>query len=299
MDLNKDQPEKKVLTPSSTNAANLKMKGFVPITDSNSLESKDSNFIFFFGKPSIGKSVILASMMYYMNARAGTLRPKKTTPNTHEAEVLFFDMLDNIKRGILPKRSTVDQVTRIDMIFEPKNTAKKVQPVSLTFLEMSGEDLQMVRRGGSFNTSIDEYLNADIPLSFILVTDFDNADEDDSLMLSFLNELEKKPRKFTRINAILLVAKWDKSGQMNVPSGEHLEDFIASHMPMTNNQMDQYELTKSFYTVGNVQKDDKGGEQLSELNLGTAKMLTEWLYESITGVDLNYPGTFWEQLFRR
>ena len=26
-------------------------------------------------------------------------------------------------------------------------------------------------------------------------------------------------------------------------------------------------------------------------------MLTQWLYKSIAGIDIDYPGTFWERLF--
>ena len=299
--LNSNQPEKKVLTPSSSDSfstpTNGKDNGFVSIANKGPLESKDSNFIFFFGKPSVGKSVILASMLYHMNAQAGTLRPRLSTPNTKEAEVLLFDMLDNIRRGILPKRTTVDQVTRLDLIFEPNNKSKKVKPINLTFLEISGENLQQVRRGGSFHRSIDEYLNASIPLNFFLVTDYENADDDDSLMIAFLNELEKKSRQFKKVNAILIVAKWDKSGDEGIPNEEVLNDFIASHMPMTNNQIDNYELSKTYYTVGKVIEDEQGGQRLSQLNLETAKMLSEWLYQSITGVDINHEGGFWERLF--
>lgn len=298
----KNNPKRKILTPTSATMSPVSSSngnGSIPLAGSNSLAEKDSNYIFFFGKPSIGKSVILASMLYHMNAQAGSIRPKHSTPNTKDAEVLLFDLLHNIKKGILPKRSTVDAVTRIDLVFEPNNTSKKVKPVNLTFLEMSGENLQQVRRGGSFHRSIDEYLNADIPLNFLLVTDYENADEDDSLMFSFLNELEKKNRRYKNANAILIIAKWDKSGSMRIPSPEALDDFILDHMPMTNNQINNYCLYKTYYTVGEVETTDDGEQRLVQLNLATAKMLTEWLYQNITGVDMNHPGNFWQGLFSK
>jgi hypothetical protein len=296
-----DNPEKVLISPSSNslNQAPTNNGEFIPITGTNPIVMQDSNFVFFFGKPSIGKSVILASMMYYMNARAGSLRPRRDSPNTKEAEVLYFDMLDDLRRGKLPRRSTQMQVTQLNFVFEPNNTSKKVRPINLTFLEMSGEDLQKVRRGGSFDRKIDEYLNAEIPINFILVTDYDNIDDDDSLMISFLNEIEKKSRRFSMVNAILLVSKWDKSGDTNAPDEDYLNNFIAEHMPMTNTQMDNYQLYKSYYTIGKIgeKKDDEGNELIERLNLSTAKMLSEWLYKGITNVDLNYRGTFWERLF--
>ena len=300
MELNKNPQEKKVLTPriqAEETTTNNITDEFVDISDSSSLSSKDSNFIFFFGNASTGKSVILASMLYHMNARAGAIRPKRNSPNTKEAEVLLFDLLDNIRKGILPARTTVNQVTRLDMVFEPNNKSKKVKPIDLTFLEMAGDDHMKIRRGGSYHRSIEEYLNSDIPLNFILVTDYNTAKEDDSLMFSFFNELERKGRSFRSVNAILVIAKWDKSGSMGVSSEEHLADFIQRNMPMTNQKMDTYGLAKTFYTVGSVEKNQKGEDRLLELNLSTAKVLTDWLYESITNVSLDYEGTFWERIF--
>jgi hypothetical protein len=301
MEPNNIPQQKKVLTPivapvleTSMYAANDE---YIAISDSSSLSSKDSNFIFFFGNASTGKSVILASMLYHMNAREGVIRPKRNSPNTKEAEVLLFDFLDNIRKGILPARTTVNQVTRLDMVFEPNNKSKKVKPIDLTFLEMAGEDHMKIRRGGTFHRSIEEYLNSDIPLNFILVTDYNTAKEDDSLMFSFFNELERKGRNFKSVNAILVIAKWDKSGAMGVSSEEHLADYIQRNMPMTNQKMDTYGLSKTFYTVGSVEKNENGEDRLQELNLSTAKVLTNWLYESITNVSLDYEGTFWERLF--
>jgi hypothetical protein len=241
--------------------------------------------------------VILASMLYYMNAFTGTVRPKLSTPNTREAEVLLYDMLDGLKRGILPSRTVKDQVMRIDLVLDPNNKSKKVKPISLTFLEMSGENLQEVRRGGDFHKDINEYLNADIPITFLLVTDYENAAEDDTLMISFLRKLEGERRKFKSVNAILIITKWDKSGSPTVQSEEHLDNFIQSQMPLTSNQINTYELFKTYYTVGQVVQGKDGNDHLDQLSLATAGKLTEWLYESITGIDINDEGTWWERLF--
>lgn len=289
--------EKKILTPSDNIQSSTfsKREDFVPI--SSSLDDNDSNFVFSFGETQIGKSVILASVLFYMNARAGTIRPKLSTPLTQEAETLLYDMLDDLKRGILPKRTTVEQVTRLDLIFEPNNKSKKVKPISLTFLEMAGDDLVKVRRGGSLHKSIDEYLNAEIPINFFLVTDYEKAPHNDNLMISFLRKLEGERRRYKRVNAILIVTKWDKSGNMRPRSEDEFNAFVREHMPMTNNQIDNYELFKTYYTVGEVINDGEGSERLTQLNLDTAKLLTEWLYEGITGIDINYEGTFWERLF--
>lgn len=295
---NKNNTEKKILTPIDSSSPLKRNDGFIPISaDNNSIDNKDSNYVFFFGKPQIGKSVILASLLYQMNAYLGTIRPKMDTPNSQQAKVLLFDMLDNLKRGILPTRTAINTVTEIDLIFEPNNKSKKVTPINLTFLEMSGENLKEVRRGGTLIDSIDVFLQANIPITFILVTDFKNADDDDALMVSFLHYLEEKSRKFKQVNAILVIAKWDISGKSNAPHEDYLNSFIRDRMPMTNGQIDNYEFFKTYYSIGEFIIDEEGKEKLAQLNLTSAKILSEWLYESITGISINYEGTFWERLF--
>jgi DNA replication protein DnaC len=72
MEPNNIPQEKKILTPIAPvqeTPTSAIIDEFVAISDSSSFSSKDSNFIFFFGNASTGKSVILASMLYHMNAR--------------------------------------------------------------------------------------------------------------------------------------------------------------------------------------------------------------------------------------
>lgn len=262
---------------------------------SNEVKNKDSNFVFFFGTSESGKSVILSSMLYYLKSQAGDLRPKKGSPNTTEAEVLLSDFFENISQGILPSRTTRDKVTRLDLVFEPNNKSKKIQPINLTFLETSGENHNEIRRGGSYHSSIESYLNGKIPLTFIIVTSYDKAHKDDNLINNFFDILEKKEKNLRSINVILVVSKWDKSGKMGVDSIEELDDFVKVKLKMTNMRLNTFGLSKTFYTIGDVQS--KNGEQkIAMLSLATAEVLSKWLYESIHGLPLDYEGTFWERL---
>lgn len=285
------------LKPLSFDLRNDVQEDFVPIakTISNDIKNKESNFVFFFGTAESGKSVILSSMLYYLRSYAGVLRPKLGTPNSREANVLLSDFFENIRQGILPNRTTRDQVTRLDLVFEPNNRSKRVVPIDLTFLETSGENHKDIRRGGSYHSSIETFLNANIPLTFIIVTSYESAYKDDSLINEFLDELERKGKNLKSVNAILVISKWDKSGRMDVESAEALDSFIADHLPMTSQRIDTYGLSKTYYTVGSVQ-NTTGNERISLLNLSTAEVLSKWLYRSIAGYDLDYEGTFWERL---
>ncbi len=285
------------LKPLSFDFQNDTKTDFVPIakTISNDIRNKESNFIFFFGTAESGKSVILSSMLYYLRSYAGVLRPKLGTPNSKEANVLLSDFFENIRQGVLPNRTTRDQVTRLDLVFEPNNRSKRVVPIDLTFLETSGENHNDIRRGGSYHSSIETFLNANIPLTFIIVTSYETAYKDDSLINEFLDELERKGKNLKSVNAILVISKWDKSGRMDVESAEALDAFISEHLPMTSQRIDTYGLSKTYYTIGSIQ-NTTGNEKIDLLNLSTAEVLAKWLYRSITGYDLDYEGTFWERI---
>jgi len=270
---------------------------YVPLSKGTATEikNKDSNFVFFFGTAESGKSVILSSMLYYLSSQAGVLRPKLGTPDTKEAQVLLSDFFENIRQGILPNRTTRDQVTRLDLVFEPNNKSKKVPPINLTFLETSGENHNEIRRGGSYHSSIESYLNANVPLTFIVVTSYDTAHKDDTLINEFLDELERKGKNLKSVNVILVVSKWDKSGRMDVANEDELNSFINERLSRTSQRIDTYGLSKTYYTIGNIQNSN-GSEKITLLSLSTAEVLSKWLYESIAGFPLDYEGTFWERI---
>lgn len=258
------------------------------------IKNQDSNFIFFFGTAESGKSVILSSMLYALRTKFGVLRPKIGTRNSKEATVLLADFFENIRKGILPGRTSRDQVTRMDLVFEPNNKSKKVFPINLTFLETSGENHNEIRRGGDFHSSIDQYLRANIPLTFILVTSYTTAHQEDAILSEFLYRLEEKSKNLKATNVVLVISKWDKSGNQET-SSEELEFFIKERLPMTNSLLDTYGLSRTYYTIGELQKVN-GEERIVELNLNTAEILSKWLYKSIAKIPVDYQGTFWENI---
>lgn len=286
-----------ILKPISFDTRNETKSDFVPLANAktNDIKDKDSNFIFFFGVGESGKSVILSSILYYLSSQAGVLRPKLGTPNSKEAQGLLSDFFENIRQGVLPNRTTRDQVTRLDLIFEPNNKSKKVPPINLTFLETSGENHKDISRGGTYHSSIEAYLNANIPLTFIIVTSYETAHKEDTLINEFLDELERKGKNLKSINVILVISKWDKSGRTDVSNEEELENFINERLPRTNNRINSYELNKTYFTIGSIENNGNG-ERITLLNLAPAEVLSNWLYESIVGYPLDYEGTFWERI---
>ena len=270
---------------------------FVPTSNGSTttVKNKDSNFVFFYGTSASGKSVILSAILYYLNSYAGVLRPKLGSPNSREAQVLLADFFENIKKGILPSRSTRDQVTRLDFVFDPNNKSAKVPSVNISFLETAGENHNEISRGGKYHDSVEAYLKSDIPLNFIIVTSYDRAHNEDSKIVEFLDYLERAGKNLKNVNVLLVISKWDKSGSMGVENEQHLENFISERLSMTNNRIDTYNLNKTYFTIGNIQKQGDI-EKITLLNLESAEVIAKWLYSNITGYDLDYEGTFWEKI---
>lgn len=283
--------------PSSNNFDDEEEDSFVRVTKGNDsfIKDKNSNFVFFYGTSQSGKSVILSAMLYYLNSYAGVLKPRAGSPNSRDAQVLLADFFENIKKGILPSRSTRDQVTRLDFLFDPNNKSAKVHPVHLSFLETNGENHNEISRGGRYHQSIESYLDEDIPLNFIIVTAYDKAHNEDAKIVEFLDYLERKGKSLKNINILLVISKWDKSGSLGVENEQQLENFIAERLSMTNNRIDTYHLSKTYFTIGNIE-NTAAGERITMLNLQTAELIAKWLYSNITGYDLDYEGTFWERI---
>lgn len=289
--------DSETLKPISIETNEGNQRSSVPLsgTATNEIRNRDSNFVFFFGNPQSGKSVILSSLLYHLSSQVGVLRPIIGNPNSQEVQTLLYDFYENIRQGFLPERTTVGKVLEIDLVFEPNNKSKKVGPVNLTFLEASGEDLSAIRRGGNFQSHISKYLSSNVPLTFIIVTSYDTADQDDTLINEFLDELERRERNLRPVNIILVISKWDLSGRMDVESSEELNNFITNNLRRTSQRFDANELSKTFYTIGNIESMD-GKQKITLLNLETAGILSNWLYESITGYPLDFEGTIWEKI---
>jgi hypothetical protein len=279
---------------SSTDQIDLE---FVPIsnTSGNEIINRDSNFVFFFGVSGSGKSVILSSILYYLSSQAGVLRPKNGTPNTKEAKVLLADFLENISKGILPDRTVKDLVTRIDLTFEPNNKSKKVNPIDLTFLETAGGNHSDISRGNQYHSSIEKYLNSNIALNIIIVTSYDSAHKEDSLIYEFLNYLNENGAQKQYVNILLVISKWDLSGKGNVSSQDELESFVTERLPMTNNRINAYNFSKTYFTIGKISSSGQT-EKVTSLNLKSAENISKWLYKSIVGYPIDYEGTFWERI---
>lgn len=268
----------------------------VPVIENieEDIQNKDSDFILFFGSAYSGKSVILASLLYYLKTKEGVLEINPKRVHTAEERRLISDFLDKLRIGELPERTTLDKVTQLDFIFKPNNKSKKVRPLNLSFLETAGDNNYQIRRGGSFHISIDSYLDSNISLTIILVTSYENASKEDTFIDEFLNTLKEKTN-LKALKIILVISKWDMSSKMKVLNENELETFVKKNLPITHSAINTYGMAKTYYTIGEVSEID-GRKRITKLNLYTAEKLSKWIYKSIVRFPLDYEGTFWERI---
>ena len=90
-----------------------------------------------------------SDILYYYGTQAGALGPKLDTQNTKPAKALLYEWFTKLKKGMLPDRSPLNQLTRLDFVFKPNNKSKKVTPINLTFLETAGGNHSDISRGGN------------------------------------------------------------------------------------------------------------------------------------------------------
>ncbi len=261
------------------------------------LTNRQTTFIFLFGKPAAGKTHLMASLIHYMKTcELGDLILSNN--NLRDSHLLFQDMFKSIQTGTYLNRTAAqiggtEPPTEIDLIFRPKDT--RLPEMRFTFLEMSGENLEMVQvRGNNQQTgrlpdSIETYLNCpNLNLNFFLLSSHESATYDSQLIDSFLDYLVQKDEKFDRYKYLLAITKWDTY------KGEYKNDyeaFIEKIMPQVYHRLIRAGSPNALtsYSLGTFQKNHENGHEtdiLVKADYTHAAAVTAWMYKNITGKPL-------------
>lgn len=269
-----------------------------------SLQERKTNFVFLFGRPGSGKTAIISSLCHFMGTHpSGALEVR----NKSNQEGMFFlkEIFQKGREGLFLERTARNKITEIDLKYTPKKPKKSM---NLTFLEMSGEDLNKVElkrdhinggaKGGILPDNIDIYLKCPrIKMVFLMVTEQSRAREDDVFMFEFLDYLRKKQKNFYKPKVLLLVSKWDQYG------GKYKNDigaFVASQMKLTNNLLTQIDGSISYYTVGDVievQNEQATEAMIAQFDARQADVVKRWLYQAITNRSIPKQGDSWWSRF--
>ena len=242
-----------------------------------------TNFIFLFGKQGVGKTAILASLLYYLNTEChyGNLE-KRGDPDGQR-------VLETIRQPIalhrFPARTTLGDVWALECLFMPSGNRRHLSKLPLTFLEMDGQSLSSVSVMGSgrLPPDIDIYFKAgNLSLTFLMVTSHHEAQQDDHLMVEFLDYISQKSPRFRDARVLLLITKWD-----TYPGLENVGDFLKRKMPSTYRRLAKATNAYGVFSLGLVDENAGGDPYIHEYDSRPARNVFEWIYRTLTGKKLN------------
>jgi hypothetical protein len=253
------------------------------------------NVVFMFGHPRTGKTTVLGTIIESMSqpsmgqfwihgANGGVFAP---------GFELATRVQEQLKRKEFPSQSE-HSVFQVLTRFQPFSGPE----LELLFLETSGENLINVAfrsEGKAGVATLQDFLTIkNLQLSFILLTSWQRAKEDDQLLNRFLSLLNDK-RSDLAGRVILLVTQWD-----SFPNPE--ADFSAwarDSLPLTYNKIQLAGNTIFPFSVGEVDTL-RGISHISALDTHAGQDLYAKIYEIYTGVSSVRPKnakSWWRKLF--
>lgn len=252
----------------------------------------NTNFVFMFGDAASGKSAIFSSLMYYMSATPtiGTISnlglgsPERK--NFTQQAIRYM-----AQKQFLPATRT-NYVNLAGGVFKPAanpHVKDHLKSVSLTFMEMSGEDLSSIVIDDderNFPKHIDLYLgDPELKLTFVLVVSHDTIKHDKDLLFSeFIHFVRDRDDRFKETGFLLLISKWDI-----YKNDLSEQEFIQKHMPLTYAQLSVNSSAMASYSVGKTATNTDDERFIVTLDEKSPRRVLRWLYKTITGVDFLQP----------
>ncbi len=243
------------------------------------LQDRDSTYVFLFGKQQAGKTVLISSLIYHMGVdQDGALETRRRHDNLKGAAYLK-SLYKSVREGYFMDRTSVGALYELDLAYVPN---KPRVPMNLTFLEMSGEDLSKVELSrhsmGKLPDNIDVFMNCpDIDLIFLLVAAYDEAAEQDAMMIDFLDYLREKKPDFNSSNILLVISKWDRYDGIYK---EDVESFVKEKMPLLYSRIKGESGSIARFSIGQVSESN---DHIIRLNEERPNAIKRWLYKTITG----------------
>jgi len=230
---------------------------------------KNTNYIFTFGNVGVGKSTIMASIAKLLKE---TTVLHLNTENSIGNSTLIAGWVSKLDKCKFPPRSRMGSIIEVDLAAELIHSEEK-ELMKLTFLEMSGEDLNNVsvtQSEGGLEEKFRDYIQAS--KICLIVTDVENAQEDDLLIWQFLNLLTNWNNNVESVG--LIISKWDM-----LENDYNLENFVKENMSQSYNWLFSAFIpdTKVFkFSIGKTDED-----AITEINLNDCKNIVKWIHEKI------------------
>lgn len=232
---------------------------------------KKTNYIFTFGNIGVGKSTLMTALSKVFFTKT-VLHINPTNPDG--TRVLVTEWLENLNKSEFPPKTRLGEIIQIDIGAE--FTRGEGETIKLTFLEMSGEDLVKVdMREKEEKGVLGDQFVAFIKVAkvFLVVTDYNRAQEDDMLIWQFFNTLTAYGADISKVG--LIISKWDLNRK-----SYGLEEFVSKKMPQTLTWLHSEEMEQSrvfSFTIGETEED-----RILQLSLKDSEEIIRWLHECLT-----------------
>lgn len=271
---------------------------------------KDRLYVFMFGKPQAGKSVILSGLLRFLETDDSVT----FDVDLRDMDQASTNKLHELKSSIKERRfvSGTDALKQDSSVWElkgtitPSNPSKRLPPLKVAFLELAGEDLRKIIVGdrsyaGNFDPRILHYLtsweNVD-NMCFFMVAPADEAGEHEDALTGMFQYMSSKDMR--EAPTIVMLSKWDKLGSSAQEKGK-LRNIIKTEMPSTWQQIRDMkrDVATMRFSIGKELEDGK-----ITYDSADSKNLARRLYVIGTGLkrdpwDVEESGGWFSRIFAR
>lgn len=251
------------------------------------LIKSNTTVVFTFGNIGAGKTTLLISLYEYLFQHIGVDLNSHGNPDGIKYLVECAGELRDDNK--LPPVTTTQTIKEVDWMFE-LNKKKSV----FTFLDMAGEDLDLVNpRGsipssnsasrGSLHAEITKYLESGkLPVILFCIIDYERSSKDNELNHIFLNYI----KGFERLNisgAAIIVTKWDKNPERN----KDIQAFINKNAIATLTSLKSIVDEPYIFPFSIGELDPEDPQKVKSLNLTYCKPILQFLHST----SINKPET--------
>lgn len=234
---------------------------------------ENTNYVFMYGAPGVGKSSLLASMCFYLQ-QSDYIRLRKNITSREEFNLLRQEWLERYAEMQYPPVSRRGDIFEIDIGIQ-KVGSDSVLP--LTFLEVSGEDLRLLEnrfydeKGEAMVVSFVDYIKRSKMVLLVTSPETMRKDEysfDEFFELMIKNDVSKPVG--------IVVTKIDHF----VNKEELFEDYFKRNMPSTYKWIDSGDVegTRVFKYSSGCPKVGVPYQIESYPDFQYAKKLMSWVY---------------------
>ena len=231
----------------------------------------NTNIVFVFGFIGAGKTTLLVTLYKYL---LENYKVELNSKDNGEGIDYIESLLEQLNNNTLPESTSKGFIKEIDWQVNLTSGLK----IHFTFLDMSGEDLKMVREGG-LDDEIKKYLlDPNLNVTLLCLIDYDSPARHDRFNHLFFSEI-KQVCNFDFSSVGVIVTKWDKNERIKGKKKyQNLKEFMHKNARQTLFWLKDDEMKmKNIFTFSIGKIDSKNPQKLLSIDLKYCERIFNWL----------------------